>query len=517
MEHYAGKERYLSIQDDLVLVKGASNSALYDIKHDKIYHINEQLARILSLSQQQIPVNDMYSYLAQESPGSEADIIRTVLEHPFLSLSRVPTNIPEAKDLKPLSKPDFLWLEITTKCNLNCIHCYAESGKDGEDGLSTSDYRRVIKEAFHLGFTRIQFTGGEPTLHPDLMELLGYAKTCGYEFIELYTNAVSLPYGLLNFAVKNRINIATSFYSYSRQTHVKITRGKGSFEKTVENIKRIAQLKIPLRVGIIRLKYNQDHTQKTREFLMNLGVSDDAMRVDTVRPTGRGCNLTLIPQDESEFTAAPVSHSIQRSANGLTIPGTCWNGKLAITPSGEVIPCVFARDLVVGNVLTSALKDIVSSRKLNELWQITLDRVEHCKDCEYRYACFDCRAYPYSVTKDLLARWPSCSYNPYAGQWGKSDEEGIMQITEDYKPIKNGVISTRVIDGETILFNTQSNALHALNTVASEIWNFCDGKHSYKEIVDRLFDRFEASRQQIEKDVQKTLVQFQELELLQEQ
>lgn len=91
-----------------------------------------------------------------------------------------------------------------------------------------------------------------------------------------------------------------------------------------------------------------------------------------------------------------------------------------------------------------------------------------------------------------------------------------MQIKEDYKPMKNGVISTRVIDGETILFNTQTNALHVLNLVASEIWNLCDGKHSFEDIVECLFDKFEASRDQIEEDVRKTLLQFEELGLLQE-
>jgi len=89
-----------------------------------------------------------------------------------------------------------------------------------------------------------------------------------------------------------------------------------------------------------------------------------------------------------------------------------------------------------------------------------------------------------------------------------------MQIKEDYRPVRNKEIFTKVIDGETILFNTQTNALHALNMVASEIWNRCDGKHSLEDIVDSLFDQFEANRDQIEEDVKKTLLQFQELGLI---
>ncbi len=516
----ASKNRYISINGDWVFVKGARKSALYDTKNYRIYSLNEHLTQILSLGQKQVPVDNIYRELNRGHRGIKEEVIETVLEHPFLSLSRTPASFPEAKGLKPICKTDFLWLELTRRCNLRCVHCYAEASRDIKDeSLSTNDYKRIIKEAFCLGFKSIQFTGGEATLHPDLMELLGYAKGCGYEFIELYTNAVSLPHGLVDFAAQNGINVATSFYSHRRETHERITQRKGSFEKTVGNIKNIAKLKIPLRVGIIKLKHNQDDTQKAREFLIDLGVSADAIGIDTVRPSGRGCNVELIPDDERNFSQEPVSHCIKRNEKGLMIPGTCWNGKVAITSSGDVIPCVFARDLVVGNVLKSGLKDILSSRELKDLWRITLDDVEVCKDCEYRYACFDCRALPYSITKNLFARLPACAYNPYSGQWKKSDlkEECIMPIKKDYKPIKNGVISTRVIDGETILFNTQTNALHALNLVASEIWNFCDGKHSFGDIVDSLFNKFEANRNQIEGDVRKTLLQFQELELLQEQ
>jgi len=513
----ARKNKYISINGDWVFVKGARKSALYDTKNYKIYSLNEHLTQILSLSQQRIPVDDIYLHLNSEDNGIKKKVIKTVLEHPFLSLCQTPTALPEAKNLKPICKPDFLWLELTSKCNLRCLHCYAEAGKGVKDRLSTGDYKRIIKEASHLGWKSIQFTGGEATLHPDLMELLRYSKECGYEFIELYTNAFNLQNRLLDFIAQNGVKIATSFYSHESKTHDMITQCKGSFEKTVKNIRKIVKLKIPLRVGIIKLKYNQDDTEKAKAYLINLGVDSESIEVDTVRPSGRGCNLELIPDAERDFSQEPDRHCIERNEKGLMIPGTCWNGKIAITPSGDVIPCIFARDLVVGNVLKSSFEDILSTSKLKHLWQITLDKVQVCKDCEYHYACFDCRALPYSITKNLLAKLPACTYNPYTGQWKKTnfEEESIMPIKEDYRPVKNNVISTRVIDGETIMFNTQTNALHALNLVASEIWNCCDGEHSLEDIVECLFDKFKASRNQIEKDVKKTLSQFQELELLQ--
>ena len=512
--------RYITINDDLIFVKGAKRSALYDTKNYGIYSLNEHLTQILSLSQKQIPVDDIYLHLNSKDGGVKEKVMQAVLEHPFLSLSQAPAPFAEATTLKPLCKPDFLWLELTSKCNLRCLHCYAAAGRGIKDeNLSTDDCKRIIKEAHHLGWKSIQFTGGEATLHPDLIELLGYAKACGYEFIELYTNAFKLQNRLLDFIVQNGIKVATSFYSHDRKTHDSITRCKGSFEQTASIIQRMVKLKIPLRVAIIKLRHNQNDAEKTREYLASLGVDSESIDIDTVRPSGRGCNIEVTPDEERDFCQAPDRHCVERNEKGYVIPGTCWNGKVAITPSGDVIPCVFARDLVVGNVLESSLKAILDSRKLKDLWHITLDDVEVCKDCEYRYACFDCRALPYTISENLLAKVHGCTYNPYTGEWKKSglEEDSIMGIKDGYKPVKNELISTRVVDGETILFDKQTNALHALNLVASEIWNCCDGEHLFEAIVDTLFDKFEASRDQIEKDVKKTILEFQELALLEDQ
>ena len=59
---------------------------------------------------------------------------------------------------------NFVWLEITGKCQLECLHCYAESGPGGTHGAMTAaNWRRVIDECADLGVEMVQFIGGEPT------------------------------------------------------------------------------------------------------------------------------------------------------------------------------------------------------------------------------------------------------------------------------------------------------------------------------------------------------------------
>ncbi|MEV0285643.1 radical SAM protein [Kribbella sp. NPDC050820] len=79
-----------------------------------------------------------------------------------------------------MSGVSFVWLEITEKCRLQCVHCYAESGPAGSHGvMEPADWIRVIDETAELGVGMVQFIGGEPTLHPALPQLLAHALAAG--------------------------------------------------------------------------------------------------------------------------------------------------------------------------------------------------------------------------------------------------------------------------------------------------------------------------------------------------
>src|SRR4051794_13348455 len=110
---------------------------------------------------------------------------------------------------------DFIWLELTSRCNLRCIHCYAESSPSPEqtDVLSADNYFDLINAAASCGCRKIQFIGGEPTLVRELPEFIAYARRNGFEFIEVFTNATRISDQLLSCFVDNGVAVATSFYS----------------------------------------------------------------------------------------------------------------------------------------------------------------------------------------------------------------------------------------------------------------------------------------------------------------
>ncbi|SEQ70917.1 Radical SAM superfamily protein [Lentzea xinjiangensis] len=232
----------------------------------------------------------------------------------------------------------FAWLEITGKCQLSCTHCYADSGPGGDEGvLSTQDWLRVIGELAGLGARSVQFIGGEPTLHPDLPELVDRALAAGFE-VEVFSNLVHVGPRLWDCFSRPGVRLATSYYSDTAAQHEAVTRRRGSHARTRANIAEAVGRGIPLRAGVIDVRGpGRQRTQAAKAELSKLGVT--TVGVDRVRGIGRGAN------------ASPASDQLC---------GRCGQGAVAISSSGEVWPCVFARHIPLGSILDADLATILS-------------------------------------------------------------------------------------------------------------------------------------------------------------
>lgn len=230
----------------------------------------------------------------------------------------------------------FLWLELTGKCQLACVHCYADSGPTGTHGpMTAADWNRVIDESVGLGVEMIQFIGGE-TLHPDLPELLARAVDEGLE-VEVFSNFVHVTPALWELFSRPGVRLAYSYYSDIPAQHAKITGRVGSHARTRENIAEAVRRRIPLRAGVIDVQDGQRARQAVLE-LADLGVTE--VGVDRLRQEGRGLR--------------------DQPASIEQLCGNCAQGVAAVGPDGSVWPCVFSRWLPVGNVRDESLAEILA-------------------------------------------------------------------------------------------------------------------------------------------------------------
>ncbi|QUF07405.1 radical SAM protein [Actinosynnema pretiosum subsp. pretiosum] len=234
----------------------------------------------------------------------------------------------------------FLWLEITGKCQLQCLHCYAESGPSGTDGdMTAADWLSTIDQAADLGVEMVQFIGGEPTLHRSLPVFVNHALGRGMQ-VEVFSNLVRVAPHLWEVFAQPGVQLATSYYSDTPEEHERITKGRGSHLRTRNNIGEALNRSIQLRVGVIDLGDGQ-RVDQARGELAALGVTGE-VRVDHLRQVGRGVR-TLAP-DVSQLC------------------GHCGRGKAAVGPDGSVWPCVFSRWMPVGNVRRTPLADVLGGR-----------------------------------------------------------------------------------------------------------------------------------------------------------
>lgn len=242
----------------------------------------------------------------------------------------------------------FLWLELNRLCNLECIHCYNNSGPNLRNplALSTDRYEDLLSECFALGTRSVQFIGGEPTLDVNLPKLISKASSIGYEFIEVFTNATRIKPELLDCFQQHKVKVASSLYSADPKVHDSITNRQGSHASTTTNLKLLVEAGLEVRVGIIAMEQNYHTVGQTEAFLATLGVS---YRTDEVRGFGRAAD------------AEASSDSLSK------LCGHCWDGKLCIAYDGRVYPCIMAEDYEVGNVCDSTLHELLHSKRLAEV------------------------------------------------------------------------------------------------------------------------------------------------------
>jgi len=149
---------------------------------------------------------------------------------------------------------------------------------------------------------------------------------------------------------------------------------------------------------------------------------------------------TLFPNINIEYHKKDVSRCLSLSKVDGNFPkiseieyyrqkryNSCWIFKLAITENFQVKPCIFS-EIVVGQLGSENIRNIIT--KMEKYWDLSKDKIEICQDCELKYICFDCREFAYRESGSLCGPNFNCSYNPYAGKWGKSPGLKATEVNE---------------------------------------------------------------------------------------
>ena len=242
-------------------------------------------------------------------------------------------------------------------CNQKCIHCYAAGQKlSEEEELSAEDWKKILKKCRTAGIVQVTFTGGEPTMRDDLIELIREAR---WFVSRLNTNGIRLTREYCHELRKAELDsVQITFYSQDPEIHNRLV-GASQYQNTVNAIENALSEGLSVSVNTPLCTLNADYV-KTLEFLHEKGViyvtcsglitTGNAVRDESeqlqltssqlekiLREGVRYCNENGM---EIAFTSPGwIEASVFEELN-IPAPscGACLSN-MAVTPGGNIVPC----------------------------------------------------------------------------------------------------------------------------------------------------------------------------------
>ena len=358
------------------------------------------------------------------------------------------------KPFTPGAPYQIVW-NITKACNFRCIHCYENAGKKDENELSSEEILDGIDRLADLGVASIAFSGGEPSIHPDIKKFIKHATDRG-----MYVSMATNGYIFNNYETAKEFSdlglkfVQISLDGLNPKTHDEFRQVKGSWEHAVNAIKNFNKTDTFVEVSTTVTKKNKDEIPEMIDFLADLKVG--WFMLYNFIPTGKGADIKevdLSPDERLEIleliyekngiedmqilSTAPqftdvVTHTYD---NKEMIPthfynveyqnpammqlaefvGGCGAGRfyMSVEPDGKIYPCVFFphdKEVCLGNI-NDDLNDLWLN---NELLKVFRDKdilEGHCGECESRYICGGCRARAYNYFHDIKYGDPGCVKN----------------------------------------------------------------------------------------------------------
>lgn len=342
-----------------------------------------------------------------------------------------------------ISPPFMVSYGITSKCNLNCKHCYAQATEEASSNeLSTEEARELIDELTDFGAKFLVLDGGEPLCRPDFLEIASYASSKGL------MTGIGSNGTLIDKAMAERIkgagvqSIAISIDSTRAEVHDTFRGKKGAFHQAMNGAAACKEAGLPFQFGMVirkqtlpevpdMLKLAVESGADAAEFfdLVEAGRAKVECRGESLSPEKRkqimgwlaqaqiDCPISIrvpacpmYPLILQEMEIKPKHFPAELLARipyyGRGCAAGMPFGYIRIAPNGEVNPCMLLQ-IDLGNIREKSIRDIWNKSPVLERLR-SRELEGECGQCNYSDTCAGCRGRAYEETGDMLASDPGC-------------------------------------------------------------------------------------------------------------
>lgn len=307
-------------------------------------------------------------------------------------------------------------IELTYACNEKCVHCYANIPGQASNPvhISVDDYKRIIDELRTMGCMHLAFTGGDPFMHPDFLEIYEYARLKGF-VCDIYTNGLYLDSSEEAFSRIAKLKpraFYISLYGSCAQTHDSVTLVPGSYDRTVSVVKRLVDGGIPVVLNMMILSMNSHQVDGMVALAKDMGAEYRISVSLIYRNDGDDGPMNYFVKNKEtikEILKASDDnfYSFDRSMGEGIYQNErlCGAGvtSISIAPDGSVYPCVSLKNLL-GSVLVDSIEVIWSGESRRDfLSELKWANTHECSSCSARQVCLHCAGLSQAETGDMLS------------------------------------------------------------------------------------------------------------------
>ncbi|WML46524.1 TIGR04053 family radical SAM/SPASM domain-containing protein [Neobacillus sp. PS3-40] len=352
-----------------------------------------------------------------------------------------------------------IW-EVTRACQLKCVHCRADAQLERDPReLTHAEGINLLDQIYDMNNPMLVFTGGDCMMRDDLFELADYAVKKGMRvsMVPSATDNVTKE----KMARAKEVGLSRWGFSLDGPTpeiHDHFRGTPGSFDLTLEKIKYLNELDMPLQINTVISRYNYDHLEEMAKLVGELKAV--MWYIFLLVPTGRGqldaCispvehekvfhwlyelsktapydikttaaqhyrrvvlqqkmrekkieNGEIHYEDSITTDFASMHDGLKRAPKGVND----GNGFAFVSHIGDVMPSGLL-PIVGGNVREQPLAEIYRESKVFKELRQPDNYKGKCGVCEFNKICGGSRSRTYGVTGDYMESEPFCVYIPQA-------------------------------------------------------------------------------------------------------
>lgn len=334
--------------------------------------------------------------------------------------------------LPPLTN---LYFEITSRCNLKCIHCDVSAGQPRGKEVSLHKIKECIDHLVEVNGWSIYLSGGEPLLRKGWETLLEYALGKGLR-TTVATNGTLIDEKVADIFEQHKTEklvIQISLDSTKSDVHDMI-RGRGAFAKTMRGIQHLLDRNMGknVRISFTANKYNVHDVQDMVTFCLDKGIGEiifsKVYMQGRARQVWDSLGLSLEEAIQFQKFVFNARKQLKGSLDVLEIedkapPAVGAKARICnmgqeprVDSQGNVYPCQLydGEDAIIGNILEESIASIREGKRLHEIRRKVCQRSEtipECKVCVWKNVCgSSCSAEAHFVYGDMTAIDPMCEF-----------------------------------------------------------------------------------------------------------